>query len=222
MKLCLSVSAPWSPTNTISDQITGKETPSGRRLTHILRPNIVRPSAAVHNPLDTPPVTDLSASELSTHELTSAIDTESEGAALSDVAELSDVDRLSAVGEVDSRPESPAFNVARMMSDDEWSIIHEHEAEADEPSTADDLVSSIESLSLVDPDRVPRSRRPLGRSASAVNPWTRAERGASSPSRSPARRAPIRRLPPTIGGRKSKKVMGGATSGKSLYQYLYG
>jgi hypothetical protein len=198
---------------------------------------VTRPDPRAVNSLATPPITDLSASELSLNErdLTTTTDGDtdfvSDRGGLSDVAELSDVDaadRLSAVAESDqSRLGSPAFAIERLRSDDEWSIVHEADIEVDSESEAGDgdkLADSVNSLSIIsdaesavgDLDRTPRP--PAGRRAlDRTGPWTRQDRSNSSPSRSPARRAPLRR----------GKVRNGKVSavqlkkGKTFHEYLF-
>lgn len=203
----------------------GKET-DGHRLTHLLRPNITRPTrdAWALNPLETPPATDLSElSSLSSHELETT-DHSDLDRGLSDVAE-SDVDRLSVVAESDaSRAGSPAFNVERrVMSDDEWSIVHEADIEADlsdvDGSGLGGLADSVGSLSLSvgNLEQTPRPvvpRRSLGRNVSGAGPWVRQDRGTSSPSRSPARRTPRRKTRAKVSAKEAKR-------GKSFYNYLF-
>jgi hypothetical protein len=166
----------------------------GHRLTHLLRPNVTR-TAQVANPLATPPTTDLSElSSLSSHELDTTDLSDAER--LSAVAE-SDIDRLSAVS---SRVGSPAFDVPRVRSDDEWSLL----ADAEDGSDVD-LADSVQSLTL---DRTPRPRRTLGS-------WARQDRAASSPSRSPARRAPRRNKT------RAKMQARDVKAGRSFYEYLF-
>jgi hypothetical protein len=178
----------------------------------------VAQDARAANPLQTPPTTDLSElSALSSHELElDTTDASDVDRALSE----SDADRLSAIAESDSRPGSPAFDVTRVRSDDEWSLIHEADGEDDTDADADSdagLADSISSLAVIDDvDRTPRPalpRRVIGRAAS--EPWARQDRAASSPSRSPARRAPRRTKT------RAKMQAKEAKKGKLFFEYLF-
>jgi hypothetical protein len=193
----------------LGKDVTGAGSPS-KRLTYILRPHISRPS---HNSLfdsalgiDTPPVTDqgtdfdsvggtdISVTDL---EIESAADVESDFA-FSEVdsdVELEGVPPplprhvpLTAIAESESS--SPRMPAVVLLTDSDV----EHDADVEHSDlgseiAADDLASSVASLEL-DP-RSDRLLSPRRRS----RPWERQRRGHSSPSGSPARRNPVRRLP---------------------------
>ncbi|KAI0268879.1 hypothetical protein BC834DRAFT_1026134 [Gloeopeniophorella convolvens] len=148
---------------------------STHRLTHILRPNVIRPDPAARVGLVTPPTTDMDLSSLSSYDSDML-------SSLSDVPSSAD----------DSEPEGGrAHTHARALSD----IASDDGREADAES---DLESAAGALSLADAEaddatheETPRPVRRIAAYRSRV--WDRTRSG-SSPSRSPARRAPRRRV----------------------------
>jgi hypothetical protein len=219
MKLSLSVSVfriiGWI-TFLIDNYIAGKDT-SGQRLTYLLRPNVTKPDFRATSLLDTPPVTDLSAHEVHT-------DTESDFVTDADARSLVEADALSAIASGDeaasiggdSRPRSP------MPEDLEtWSVIDEADAEADESGGENGLVESIASLTLSeDIDATPRPLAALRQRAFRAGAWDgRNGRSASSPSRSPARRAAARRAHAGSLARAQLPVK--ARGPVSFYDYLF-
>ncbi|EJF65508.1 hypothetical protein DICSQDRAFT_144145 [Dichomitus squalens LYAD-421 SS1] len=205
---------------------------SGQRLTYLLRPNVTRPTRYAAPTLDTPPVTDLS--ELSATDL----DTESE--IVSDRGDLSDAEgpsapapshALSAIveGSDASAPASPRLVPvpSAALDSDGWSVVGESDAEAEgdmsAPEPEGDLVGSVASLSVsdaeggIDLERTPLAdRRRQGPDVLRSRLLERQRRSASSPSRSPARRAP-----PRAKQRMNPAVRLQLTGRRSFYDYLF-
>ncbi|PCH43372.1 hypothetical protein WOLCODRAFT_164384 [Wolfiporia cocos MD-104 SS10] len=197
------------------------------RLTHLLRPNVTRPTRApaarrAAPALDTPPATDLS--EYHSSDATSDAYLSSDAA--SDVGSERDPDetfRLEAIAEA-SAPPSPALapRAPQLLSDDEWSVV-DADAESGDGSDIDaDVARGMRGLTLRDANRgeglglgmAPRARRPVPDSVDY-----RAPRAASSPSPSPAaRRTRVRRVDPP----RALVDAGGERAQRSFYEYLYG
>lgn len=212
---------------TTHNTLPGKEGSIGsspaRRLTYILRPHIPHAS---HNPathlvqgLDTPPPTDLSTdfdSAGGTDFGGTDMDVESDFA-FSEVdseAELEGVPPTLAanstlIAVVESTPGFPHVLPVPVSLDSDL----EHDADVEHSDRGselgeDELADSVASLEIT-----PRHNRRIGIRARS-RPWDRQRRAASSPSGSPARRNPVRRVPrvepPVAGSRKT-----------SFYEYLF-
>lgn len=194
---------------------------SGQRLTHLLRPNVTRPDHTARASVATPPVTDLSASDISSDFEFSQSDRELE----------SDVERprrggLEAITEA-SVPSSPAVVPLAPIVDDGWSVVggeSDREGEADD-SGVEDLSRPMDALSLAghqDPDRTPLAAYRAFRSVTSswASPGHRARSGSSP---SPARRASRRAAARKVGVQKVRKDAGTAAAGKpkSFYEYLF-
>lgn len=215
--------------------MSGKDT-SGQRLTYLLRPNVTRPDFFDRAAIATPPATE---SDMSTFEAESDFadtdmrsdatslhsnddsDNDLEGAPpilrgnLSDIAESLPGSPMSGA----SQPPPPAGP----RSIDGWSVVGDSDMEREDPSDRDhDLASSVDSLSLQDPmfvDRTPRTLAPGLRQTPlrATYMWDRSRRrSASSPSRSPARRGPVRHFHPRVESSVSAKP-----SERSFHAYLF-
>ncbi|KAH9847148.1 hypothetical protein C2E23DRAFT_871948 [Lenzites betulinus] len=217
------------------DIVSFSKDTSGQRLTYLLRPNSTRPSrhtaAPPPGPLDTPPLTDLSEfSDLSAHEL----DTDPEPPSDRD---LSDAEgprthprALAAIVELASAPPSPVMYArAALDEDDGWSVLGGSDIDGDgEP----ELEEGIAALALASSDgeadvdmaasdlgeRAVRRRQGPGPEALRSRLLDRQRRAASSPSRSPARRAP-RRV--RVRAEAVRVVEGGSTGRPSFYDYLF-
>lgn len=226
----LSVSVSFSHCNCddplLTRSATGKDT-SGHRLTYLLRPNITRPTRHDVPTLDTPPTTDLS--ELSANDF----DTESELVSDRDASDIegppsqpraTGLLAIVEVGSDASAPASPAVGAVYAtravppmsgLDSDGWSVLGESDAEGDLSAPEADLVPGVAAMSLsdaeFDAERTPMAaaRRRQGPEALRSRLFERQRRSASSPSRSPARRAPHRprqRLEPVrpqLNGRRS-------------------
>ena len=226
----------------------GKDT-STHRLTHLLRPNVTRPDHAARAALMTPPATDLDLSSLSSYDsdiLSSFSDINSDathsdalsesengGGPLSDIASdhepLSDI-ASDAGAEADvervraeERPHSPAsvgsIHRGGMQDADAWSVDGDSELDRaiDALSVQDSPVSSVFPESM-NQEETPRPRHSA---TYRRHVWDRNTRSASSPSRSPARRGPRRRMDTHI---LTSTARTGKASGKgerSFYEYLF-
>ncbi|TCD70327.1 hypothetical protein EIP91_003956 [Steccherinum ochraceum] len=200
---------------------------SGQRLTYLLRPNVTRPDNYAATALATPPATE---SEMSIYEVESDFtdtDLRSDAASIrssshnvnndSDMDDAPpprslDLDGLSDIAE--SAPNSPA------RSGDEWSVL----GDSSDYEGDHDLASSVGSLSLQDSftfteHRTPRPLAPgLRQTPLRSHIWEhRNRRSASSPSRSPARRAPPRQFRPRV----DPPPVGAKPSERSFYDFLY-
>lgn len=208
-------------TSQYPDVCTGKDVDE-KRLTYLLRPNVVLPDFGARAMLETPPATesDYSLGILSEADILSVEEDDS----LSDVA--SDVDskpkimprRLSSVseqpgesdnGKADVLPSSPRYveETSDADADDDVSIV------------GDDLVQSLESLDLdVTPREPPLRFTNLPTERTPLRDRRSFSRVTSSPSRSPCPRS--RRNIRTSRARTSgrKRIQAGA---KSFYEYLF-
>ncbi|TFK53654.1 hypothetical protein OE88DRAFT_1696678 [Heliocybe sulcata] len=192
---------------------------SGQRLTHLLRPNVTRPDHVAKACMDTPPVTDLSASDISSDFEFSHSDRDS--VADSDVEGDHARQGLEAITEA-SAPGSPAIVALEPIMDDGWSVIGgDSDREAD-IEVEQDLSNSVQSLSLdvEDPDRTPiavRTRAFRSVASSWSSPGHRARSGSSpSPARRERRRVVTRKVV-----NKVTREMDGAGRHKSLYDYVF-
>lgn len=196
----------------------GKET-SGQRLTHLLRPNVIRPDSTVTQALNTPPITD--DSELSTFEYASESDFLSDRSDVEPDSDAESHDGVSggkrgagALSDIaESATSSPLVVPVSAVAEEEWSVVGDSDGDA-----GDELASSIDSL------RIEERRIPLVENHGIrhvplrASLWERQSlqmrRNASSPSRSPARRSPARGL--------AKMELSTEVVGKcSFYDYLF-
>ncbi|KAI8972258.1 hypothetical protein BD414DRAFT_500706 [Trametes punicea] len=220
------------------DIVSFSKDASGQRLTYLLRPNVTRPSRHAAPVIDTPPVTDLS--ELSGHE----VDTESEFLSDRDLSDAEGpaptrigaaARGLGAIVEVGSDASASASplvgavyagsSVSPMAPlDDGWSVVGGSDAEGDLSALESEevgLEGDVQALSLsdaeVDADRtfVADARRRSGPEALRSRLLDRQRRSASSPSPSPARRAPRRPR------QRAAPVHAGSLQRKSFYDYLF-
>ncbi|KZT21400.1 hypothetical protein NEOLEDRAFT_1099340 [Neolentinus lepideus HHB14362 ss-1] len=195
---------------------------SSQRLTHLLRPNVTRPDHVAKARMYTPPVTDLSASDVSSDFEFSQSDRDS--VADSDVEGPTPgrgLSGLEAITEA-SVPSSPAIVALEPVMDDGWSVIggdSDREAEADVEREMSNLVISPP-LGVEKPDRTPlavRTRAFRSVTSSWSSPTHRARSGSSP---SPARRAGRR----VVSRKEVKKVTGEVASDgrpRSLYDYVF-
>ncbi|KAI0690107.1 hypothetical protein BC835DRAFT_1366041 [Cytidiella melzeri] len=197
---------------------------SGRRLTHILRPNITRPAFEAPQGLNTPPVTDLESSTFDTESDFTISDRDS---LLSDAEIDSDVElgpgmpppRSFPLADIpESSPGSPALRGSDPLPalGDSWSVVKEGDADAD---VEHDLAQSVASLDLED-DTTPRAARQQRQGPLRSHLWERQRRAASSPSRSPARKGRIPPRPRQLVVQKLKPNSKDAGP-RLFYEYLF-
>ncbi|THH16735.1 hypothetical protein EW146_g3956 [Bondarzewia mesenterica] len=223
-----------------------KDSPT-HRLTHLLRPNVTRPDHAARAALVTPPATDLDLSSLSSYEsdvLSSFSDIHSDVAPsdvpsepengsgyLSDIPSdrggLSDIASDSGA-EADfekDRAQSPASIAslyhAAIREAHAWSVDGDGDGELDRAvdslSIHDSALPHAPVQNGTDNEETPRARRVV---SYRTRLWDRT-RSASSPSRSPVRRGPRRRMEAPLSvstGQKAKEI---GERDRSFYEYLF-
>ncbi|KAI0045892.1 hypothetical protein FA95DRAFT_1680166 [Auriscalpium vulgare] len=175
-----------------------KDTPT-HRLTYLLRPNVTRPDPISLPSLVTPPTSDLDLSSYDSDLVSSLSDIPSD--ALSDIVSEADLPPQSVLSDVASDA-----GEADVESGSVASLRRSVTREADAWSVDADSLASAE-------EDTPRPRRAA---AFRTRVWDRTARSGSSPSRSPARRMPLRRPAVTLA-----KPAVNAKSGQSFYEYLF-
>jgi hypothetical protein len=207
--------------------LLGKDT-STHRLTHILRPNTTRPDAAASAALATPPTTDHDFSSLSSQDsdvlslLSDVQSTDGGSDVLSESEFTPDMEhRQHRLGQYGGEGAlgAPLSDIASDVEADVETGSVQGGDGAD--GGGSDLEQATAALSLVNEDEAPRlPLRGAAYRTRAVAMWDtdRRARSGSSPSRSPARRQPRRRL-----GRAAAKKFGNVDPGRKecFYDFLF-